>query len=118
MNSITELEIGCCGAVCGTCRPFRENQCKGCKIGYIDKSRDLKKARCGIKVCCIKKTLTTCADCTDRLSCSNLSAWHGKKGYKYGKYKQAIEYIAENGYKKFLSMAGGWNNAYGKYRKD
>lgn len=47
-------EIGCCGAYCGTCREF-EKTCKGCKPGYLDGSRDLNRARCKMKKCCLTK---------------------------------------------------------------
>ena len=45
-------ESGCCGAYCGTCREYR-NTCKGCKTGYLDGSRDLSRARCKMKKCCL-----------------------------------------------------------------
>lgn len=37
-----------------------------------------------------------------------------KQGYKYGKYKQSIEFIRNNGYPKFLDIANGWKGPYGK----
>ena len=36
-------------------------------------------------------------------------------GYKYSKYKQALEYIRTYGHAVFLSAAEHWTNAYGKY---
>ena len=36
-------KTGCCGAYCKTCREFRK-ACKGCKLGYLDGSRDLSRA--------------------------------------------------------------------------
>ena len=37
--------------------------CKGCKLGYLDGSRDLRRARCSMKVCCLTRGHITCADC-------------------------------------------------------
>jgi hypothetical protein len=113
---MTELEIGCCGAVCATCQPFMNKICRGCKVGYITGERDLNKAKCKVKVCCIKKGFATCADCGSLASCSIIQDWHGKNGYKYGKYKQAIEYIKENGYPAFIDIAKCWKGPYGKYQ--
>ena len=50
--SITE--IGCCGAYCGTCPELRKQRCLGCKIGYDNGQRDLKKAKCKMKICCME----------------------------------------------------------------
>ena len=38
-------------------------------------------------------------------------------GYKYGKYKQALEYIRAHGHAAFLNAAEHWTSAYGKYPK-
>jgi hypothetical protein len=112
---MTELEIGCCGAVCGTCQPYKNKICLGCKIGYATGNRDLSRAKCKIKLCCIRKSFATCADCSSLATCAIIQNWHGKKGYKYTKYKQAIEYIRENGYRDFIEIAGKWKGPYGKY---
>lgn len=109
-------EIGCCGAYCGTCRPLIEGHCAGCKLGYQDGSRDIKKARCVIKKCCIEKGYATCADCAEYDTCTAVQGFHNKNGYKYGKYKQAIVYIRTHGYDHFLMIADQWKNAYGKYK--
>lgn len=109
------LEIGCCGAVCRTCQQFTNKICAGCKIGYKSGDRDLNKAKCKIKICCIKKDFITCADCDSLESCTTIQDWHGKNGYKYRKYKQAIEYIRKNGYKNFIEIAKNWKGPYGKY---
>jgi hypothetical protein len=37
-----------------------------------------------------------------------------KSGTKYKKYKQTIEFIRENGYDAFLTIADGWTGPYGK----
>ena len=112
---MTHVQIGCFGAYCATCRAWKEHACKGCKIGYESGERDLSRARCKVKVCCIGKGFVSCADCPDILTCRTINDFHGKKGYKYGKYKQAIEFIRENGYAEFIRIADSWTNAYGKY---
>ncbi len=107
------LEIGCCGAFCGTCRALGE--CRGCKLGYGPGGRDIAKARCRIKVCCFgEKALATCADCPDFESCDILQGFFAKKGYKYGRYRQSLEFIRESGYAEFLKAARAWKGPYGK----
>lgn len=108
-------EVGCCGAYCKTCRVLLENTCGGCKIGYANGERDINKAKCKMKVCCIKKEYITCGDCSEYSTCEILQGFYHKNGYKYEKYKQATEYIRQNGYEKFLEVADKWKNAYGKY---
>lgn len=107
-------EIGCCGAYCKTCRAYRV-ACKGCKTGYDTGERDIAKARCKVKLCCVTRYQETCADCSEYVACEALGALHGKPGYKYGKYRQALEYVRENGYEPFLVVADRWSGAYGKY---
>lgn len=109
-------EIGCCGAYCGTCRALKEQICKGCKIGYENGERDIDKAKCKMKVCCIKKGYNTCADCSDMPTCQTINEFYDKKGYKYNKYKQAIEFIKQNGYGELIKIADTWTNAYGRYK--
>ncbi|MBN2407835.1 MAG: DUF3795 domain-containing protein [Elusimicrobia bacterium] len=108
--------IGCCGAYCATCKVGRTGQCKGCKSGYADGSRDISKARCKIKVCCIDKEYSSCAECSEYDSCDIITTFYGKNGYKYKKYREAIDYIRSNGYKKFIKIADNWKMQYGKYR--
>ncbi|MFH1851802.1 MAG: DUF3795 domain-containing protein [Candidatus Neomarinimicrobiota bacterium] len=108
--------IGCCGAYCGRCPELREGRCRGCKLGYADGSRDLSKARCRMKVCCLTKALASCADCGEYQSCAALNSFLGKNGYKYQKYRQALEFIRTNGYAEFLAIADGWTRQYGRYR--
>jgi len=112
---MTLVQIGCCGAYCVTCRAWKEQACKGCKIGYANGKRDINKARCKIKVCCIGNGYNSCADCPDLQVCQIINTFFSKKGYKYGKYRQAIEYIKQNGYVAFIAIADKWTNAYGKY---
>jgi hypothetical protein len=110
------VEIGCCGAYCKTCRAFSEKACHGCKLGYANKERDINKAKCKIKICCINNSYNTCADCPDYKSCQIINEFYCKNGDKYRKYQQATEYIKENGYEKFLEIADKWKYVYGKYR--
>ncbi len=108
-------EIGCCGANCGTCRAHADEQCRGCKLGYENGERDIARARCRIKICCFGENgLTTCADCPDYDDCGTIQDLFAKKGYKYGKYQESIEFIRERGYAEFLEAARAWKAAYGK----
>jgi len=104
--------IGCCGTYCLTCRAYVGGSCKGCKVGYP--SRDLSRAKCKIKVCCMGKGLETCADCIDFSGCEVIHTFHDKSGYKYRKYKEAMDFLRKNGYKKFLQSAKDWKGPYGK----
>ncbi|MBD3388261.1 MAG: DUF3795 domain-containing protein [Candidatus Altiarchaeales archaeon] len=112
---MTKIELGCCGAYCRTCREYIGGKCKGCKTGYATGERDIRKSKCTMKVCCYgERKLETCADCNDYLKCEKIKGFHGKSGYKYGKYREAIEYIRENGYGSFFKKSGEWKGAYGK----
>jgi adenosine deaminase len=107
--------IGCCGAYCKTCKPFIDGFCKGCKLGFDSGERDVEKAKCKIKICCFKEMkYDTCADCSNLDNCKTIGDWYAKNGYKYKKYKQAIEFIKKNGYPDFIKFASKWNGAYGK----
>ncbi len=109
------LEIGCCGAYCKTCRALIDRTCRGCKLGYQNRERDINKARCKIKVCCIKERgVNTCADCPDYTSCKIIQDFYSKSGYKYKKYRQAIEFIRDKGYDRFIEKADKWNGPYGR----
>lgn len=112
---MTQEQIGCCGAFCGTCPVMRDNQCKGCKTGYRTGERDLAKAKCKMKVCCIGKDLSTCADCGQYDTCDTLQAFYSKNGYKYGKYRQALEFNHSHGYCAFLDIASNRARQYGEY---
>lgn len=112
---MSKLEIGCCGAYCGSCPVLDTGNCRGCKIGYENGERDITKARCRIKVCCITKNHATCADCLEYTACPNLNEFYSKHGYKYKKYWEATLFIRNNGYNTFLKIADTWKNAYGKY---
>lgn len=107
--------IGCCGAYCRTCKQLNAGICKGCKLGYFNGERNINKAKCKMKVCCVKKNYNTCADCHDFFLCVIICDFYSKNGYKYKKYEHAIEYIKDNRYVSFLNIADSWNGAYGKY---
>lgn len=107
--------VGCCGAYCKTCKQYTEGFCRGCKLGFDTGERDIGRARCAIKLCCFaEKGLATCADCPELDSCAVIGALYAKKGYKYKKYRQTLEFIGEHGYLEFIRLADGWKNAYGK----
>ncbi|MBN1195433.1 MAG: DUF3795 domain-containing protein [Methanomicrobiaceae archaeon] len=107
--------VGCCGAYCRTCRPFIEGTCKGCKLGYDTGERDIIRAKCPMKACCFRERQhETCADCPDYATCTIISDFYAKKGYKYKKYKESVEFIRKNGYKRFFEIANTWKGAYGR----
>ena len=108
-------ELGCCGAYCGTCPVLKEKLCHSCKLGYQNGERDLSKAKCKIKICCIRKGLHSCADCSQYSACKLIQDFYQKNGYKYKKYREAIEFIRSNGYAKFIKIADQWKIQYGKY---
>ncbi|KYC52457.1 MAG: hypothetical protein AMQ22_00793 [Candidatus Methanofastidiosum methylothiophilum] len=107
--------IGCCGAYCKTCPALINESCRGCKLGYDTGDRDIHKAKCQMKICCINKKYETCSDCQEYNTCEIIQGFYSKNGYKYNKYKQATEYIKKYGYAKFIEVANKWQNAYGKY---
>jgi hypothetical protein len=110
------IEIGCCAAFCGTCRELANGKCPGCKTGYDTGQRDLSKARCRMKVCCIKRlgTTLTCTDCPDYLHCEIIQGFYSKKGYKYKKYHESAEFISRHGHDSFLQVAGKWKGPHGR----
>ena len=109
-------EIGCCAAYCGTCPALVDGTCRGCRLGYDTGERDVGKARCQMKTCCIRRlgTGSTCADCPDCLTCNTLQGFYAKKGYKYHKYRQSFEFIRAHGYDCFLDAAAKWKGPRGK----
>ncbi len=64
---------------------------------------------------CVNRELQSCADCCEYSTFEILNNFYSKNGYKYGKYKQAIDFIRKNGYDVFIEIADKWSNAYGKY---
>jgi len=113
---VSQMEIGCCAAYCGTCLALADGTCRGCRMGYDSGERDINKARCKMKVCCINRlgVAHTCADCPDYLSCDTLREFHSKNGYKYKRYRASMEFIRAHGYDRFLEAARKWKGAYGK----
>ena len=114
------VEIGCCGAYCRTCREVAGNACSGCKLGYDTGERDLSRARCAMKRCCLGRMTTaeTCADCPEYETCEILQGFYAKNGHKYRKYQQATLFIRRHGYEAFLRAADTWRGAYGKLPSD
>jgi len=106
--------IGCCGAYCRTCRAFKDGSCKGCKLGYATGERDLAKAKCRIKVCCMNRGYQSCGDCPDLDTCDIIHSFHDKSGYKYRKYRESTQFIRQYGYEEYIRQANAWTNAYGK----
>ena len=94
---------------------YMSKHAKDVKIGYENGEREISKAKCKIKVCCIRNKHQSCADCKEYNSCGTVNDFYNKNGYKYGKYKQATEYIRRYGYEAFLEIADKWKNAHGKY---
>ena len=111
---MSKIELGCCGAYCRTCKEYIKRACKGCKIGYDTNERDITKAKCAVKVCCIEKGYSTCADCGTFNDCTIVNSFYNKNGYKYSKYRQNTLYIKEHGYEEFMKVSDEWNNAYEK----
>jgi hypothetical protein len=112
---MSTLEIGCCGAYCRTCRVYTEGSCRGCKIGYANGKRDITKAKCRMKICCMRDHgYQSCADCTQYETCPTLQGFFSKNGYKYRKYRESLEFIRTYGYERFLQKADLWKGAYGK----
>jgi len=115
MNTQT-IQIGCCGAYCKTCRASKTgSHCRGCKLGYDTGERDIKRAKCRIKLCCLEKGFQTCADCSGFSSCEKLR--NRFKGYQLRKYLEILGFIRKNGYGRFAEVAGEWNGPYGKLNR-
>jgi hypothetical protein len=81
---------------------FKQNLCKGCKLGYGPGERDLNKAKCAMKVCCLRRALSSCADCAEYETCPTLAAFYAHAGYKYRKYREAAAFIRAQGMKNFF----------------
>ena len=109
------IEIGCCCAYCKTCRAFRDGSCRGCRLGYENGQRDINRAKCKMKVCCMReKQLQTCADCDEFSACELLQKWYKKAGGKYQRYRDSGEFIRRNGYDAFVKIADNWKDSRGK----
>ena len=64
-----------------------------------------------------REYLKTCKGCEEYDRCESIQSFLNHPGYKYGKYKQALEYIRAHGHAAFLNAAEHWTSAYGKYPK-
>ncbi|MCK9355872.1 MAG: DUF3795 domain-containing protein [Dehalococcoidia bacterium] len=106
--------IGCCGAYCRTCRVLAGGLCRGCKLGYLDGQRDIAKAKCRMKVCCVQRGLVACGECPELDTCPTMAAFFNHASYKYRKYREATEFIRRYGCAEFLKQADTWTGAYGK----
>lgn len=107
--------IGCCGTYCKTCKPYIEGYCKGCKLGYYTGKRDINRAKCIIKLCCIKeKKYSSCADCDKYLTCKKIKKKFGNDKYNFKKCMQCLDFIKNNGYDKFTKIADKWKGPFGK----
>jgi len=106
--------VACCGAYCKTCKEWVKGLCKGCKLGYKDGKRDLFRAKCAIKVCCLNRGFESCADCPDLDGCTVIGNFHDKSGYKYRKYRESMDFIRTYGYAEFIGQADNWTGPYGK----
>ncbi len=109
--------IACCGCHCKTCKAFTSNNCRGCRLGYDSGERDINKAKCKIKLCCIKsKNLITCADCDEFDQCIIISAKFKPGSRDNKKCLESLEYIKNHGYIGFLAKADKWKNHFGKLK--
>ena len=68
-----------------------------------------------MKKCCLARGCVACGDCGEYESCEIIQSLLNHPSYKYGKYKQAPEYIRANGHAAFLNAAKHWTGAYGRY---
>ncbi len=107
--------ITCCGCYCKTCRAFRNNSCRGCRLGYETEERDINKAKCAVKICCFKeKGLATCADCKEFSDCKKIVKRFKIGSYDYKKCQECIMYIKENGYNSYIMNAEKWKGPWGR----
>ena len=104
-------------AVVPTVRPAAniKKAARAASRGILDGSRDLSRAKCRMKKCCLTKGHITCADCEKYDRCEIMQFFLNHPGYKYSKYKQALEFIRAHDYSAFMKAAENWKNAYGKY---
>ena len=58
-----------------------------------------------MKKCCLTRGNITCGDCEEYDRCEIIQSFLNHPGYKYGKYKQALEYIRAHGHAAFLNVA-------------
>jgi hypothetical protein len=107
--------IGCCGTYCATCKPFVDGFCKGCRLGYKEGERDINRAKCKIKLCCMReKEFDTCAECEEYSLCEKIIVKFGKEKYNHKKCMQCLDYISEHGFSVFIENAEKWKGPYGR----
>ena len=104
-------------AVVPTVRPAAniKKAARAASRGILDGSRDLSRAKCRMKKCCLTKGYITCGDCEEYEHCETIQSFINHPGYKYSKYKQALEFIHAYDYVAFMKAAENCENAYGKY---
>lgn len=54
----TDSHVGSCGLFCTNCGKFKRGRCYGCQLqpGF---------GRCPVRLCCVERKITTCAECAD-----------------------------------------------------
>jgi hypothetical protein len=113
----SETYIACCGAYCKTCKPYIEGHCKGCKLGYEPNKRDINKAKCKIKLCCFRNNkFDTCAECDKFISCKIFNGRFKIGTRNHKKYQEALLFMKNNGYSKFIELADKWKGPNGKLK--
>lgn len=54
-----------------------------------------------MKKCCLTKGHRTCVDCAEYDRCDAIQEFMHHPGYKYSKYRQALEFIRAHGLRRF-----------------
>ncbi len=109
--------IACCGCYCKACKAFIDNSCKGCKLGYSTNERDINKAKCKIKICCLKeKKLTSCAECKEFNDCKTFNSKFKIGTRNNKKCIEILNFIKDKGYDEFLLRTKTWTNHTGKLK--
>lgn len=91
--------VSFCGLYCGACGKYIKGTCAGC-------AGNEKAAWCGVRSCCLKKNIASCADCSDYpnpYDCADLNNFISKViGFlKRSDRIKGIRYIREHGYEAF-----------------
>jgi hypothetical protein len=118
-SKMSLVELGCCGAYCRTCPALRDKACRGCKLGYDTGERQLAKAKCRIKLCCMGRGYTSCADCAQYETCETIQGFFSNNIHtrsRHMRYKHALEFIREHGYDAFFERADQWRIQYGRLK--
>jgi len=112
-DTINDELIGCCGAYCRTCMSTEESSCRGCRIGYADRTRSAHRSRCKIKRCCLMDhDLPTCMHCAEFATCPLLNNFYARfKGRAL--IKAAALFIRKHGYRRFCAEARDWVSSRG-----